>query len=98
MFSFRDILRYFMGGSAKKSTVFASERQAYDFARQVYKDTGGVTPELRRMYEFYQKSVNEHCDTVGSELRDSASRNSKATVTVQLRRPADRQVGEKLRA
>jgi hypothetical protein len=27
----------------------------------VYRETGGVTPELRRAYEFYQQNHNDDC-------------------------------------
>lgn len=35
-----------------------TEREAFDFARRVYKETG-VTPDLRRVYDFYKKARNE---------------------------------------
>jgi hypothetical protein len=58
-FSFRDILRHFMGGDAKKKSAFKNDREAYDFCRKAYKDSGGVTPELRRAFEFYQKNYHD---------------------------------------
>lgn len=36
-----------------------TEREAFDFAMRVYKETG-VTPDLRRVYDFYKKACNEH--------------------------------------
>jgi hypothetical protein len=63
-FSLSDALRWFNGGDKKAKPAFKSEREAYDFLRNLYKKTGGVTPELRRTYEFYQKQV----DDCGPEL------------------------------
>lgn len=56
-----DFLRRAAGGEKKEKSVFASEKEAYEFCQQVYRDTGGVTPELRRAYEFYQKNSNDDC-------------------------------------
>ena len=60
-FSLREFLRRMIGGDKKKKSVFASEQEAYDFCQSVYKETGGVTPELRRAYEFYLKNFNDDC-------------------------------------
>ncbi len=59
--SLRDILRWMHGGNKKEKSVFASEQEAYEFCQRVYKETGGVTPELRRAYEFYRKNFNDDC-------------------------------------
>lgn len=56
-FSLADMFRHFAGGSQKEKSVFKSEKEAYDFCRRLYKDSGGVTPELRRTYEFYLKNM-----------------------------------------
>lgn len=57
-FSLRELLRW--GSSPdKEKSVFSSEREAYDFCRSVYRDTGGVTPELKRAFEAYQSAINE---------------------------------------
>jgi hypothetical protein len=61
-FSLADILRFFSGGEKKAKSVFASEKEAYDFCRQLYKSTGGVTPELQRAYEFYMKNSQDGCE------------------------------------
>lgn len=45
----------------KEKSVFASEQEAYDFCQKVYQETGGVTPELRRAYDFYLKNYNDDC-------------------------------------
>lgn len=55
-----DILRWFASPDKKKS-VFRSEKEAYDFCRSLYNKSGGVTPELRRAYEFYQKNIDDEC-------------------------------------
>lgn len=62
-FSLVDALRWLNGGDKKAKPAFKSETEAYNFLRNLYKKTGGVTPELRRTYEFYQKQVDD-CDTV----------------------------------
>jgi hypothetical protein len=59
--SLRDFLRWMQGGDKKEKSVFASEKEAYEFCQRVYRETGGVTPELRRAYEFYQKNHNDDC-------------------------------------
>lgn len=67
-FSLQDALRWFHGGDRKVKPAFKSEKEAYDFARNLYKRTGGVTPELRKAYEFYQKNLDDGCgDFVGPE-------------------------------
>lgn len=60
-FSLADALRWLHGGEQKKKPAFRSEREAYDFCRNLYKKTGGVTPELRRSYEFYLKHIDDGC-------------------------------------
>lgn len=60
-YSLREILRFFHGGTAKEKPAFNSEKEAYDFCRNLYKKSGGVTPELRRAYEFYQKNLDDGC-------------------------------------
>jgi hypothetical protein len=59
--SLREILRWIAGGTRKPHSAFASEQEAYEFCQRVYKETGGVTPELRRAYEFYLKNFNDEC-------------------------------------
>jgi hypothetical protein len=60
--SFADLLRYVTGGAKKEKSVFESEKEAYEFCRDVYEKRGGVTPELRRAYEFYMKNSADGCD------------------------------------
>lgn len=59
--SLREILRVLIGGGKKEKSGFASEQEAYEFCQKVYRETGGVTPELRRAYEFYQKNFHDDC-------------------------------------
>ena len=60
-FSFRDFLRRIQGGDKKPVSPFASEKEAYEFCIRAYQETGGVTPELWRAYEFYLKNYNDDC-------------------------------------
>lgn len=61
-FPLTDILRFFHGGEKKKKSAFSSEKEAYDFCRNLYKKNGGATPELIRAYEFYQKNFEDGCE------------------------------------
>jgi len=61
-FSLRDALRFFFGGNAKKKSAFKSEKEAYDFCLKAYQTSGGVTPELRRAFEFYQQNYHDGCE------------------------------------
>lgn len=60
--SLRDALRWLCGRDEKEASVFATEKEAYEFVQQLYKDSGGVTPELRRAYEFYLKNFDGGCE------------------------------------
>ena len=65
-FSLRDILRRMIGGGKKEKSAFASEQEAYEFCLKAYKESGGMTQELRRAYEFYLKNYGDDCPpTVG---------------------------------
>ncbi len=57
-----DLVRHFFGGDKKQVAVFKTDRQAYDFCREAYKKSGGVSPELRRAYEFYMKNNSDGCE------------------------------------
>lgn len=65
IFSIREFLRLAIGRGKKEKSVFASEEEAYEFVQQAYKDTGGVTPELRRAYEFYKQNYDDGCSPAG---------------------------------
>ena len=73
--SMSDLLRWMCGGDAKEKSVFASEKEAYEFVQKLYRDSGGVTPELRRAYEFYMKNSQDGCDP---EVRPHGSSRSAA--------------------
>lgn len=60
-FSMVSLLMQQIGRGKKPKSPFASEREAVEFCERVYKETGGVTPELRRAYEFYLKNYNDDC-------------------------------------
>ena len=59
--SLHDFLRRMIGGEGKKKSAFASEHEAYEFVQKVYKDTGGVSPELRNAFLFYLKNIHDDC-------------------------------------
>jgi hypothetical protein len=61
--SIREFLRRVAGNEKKEKSVFRSEREAYDFCRKLYRESGGVTPELQRSFEFYLKNFHaDDCD------------------------------------
>ena len=57
--SFREFLRRQFPGKPK--SPFQSEQEAYEFCDKAYRESGGVSPELRRAYEFYVKNYNDDC-------------------------------------
>lgn len=61
-FSLSDILRYLHGGDKKQKAAFSTEKEAYDFCRGLYNKSGGVSPELVKAYEFYQKNFDDGCE------------------------------------
>jgi hypothetical protein len=42
--------------SKKREAVFANAREAYEFSRRVYKETGGPTADLKRVYQTFLQS------------------------------------------
>jgi hypothetical protein len=60
-----DSLRIFLwrmiGKDKKPKPAFKTEKEALEFVTRAYRETGGVTPELRRAYEFYMRHINEDC-------------------------------------
>lgn len=60
--SLSDMLRHLFGGDEKEKAAFKSEKEAYDFCRKLYNESGGVAPELQRAYEFYLKNYDDSCD------------------------------------
>ncbi len=61
-FRLPEILRHFFGGDKKEKPAFKTEREAYDFCRQAYNESGGVPDELRRTYEFYVNNFNDRAE------------------------------------
>lgn len=62
--SLRLLLWKAIGRDKKPKPAFATEQEAFEFCQRAYKESGGVTPELRRAYEFYLKNVNDDCRPV----------------------------------
>ena len=60
--SLREMIRQQFAG--KPESPFKSEQEAYEFVQRIYKETGGVTPELRRAYEFYLKNYHDDCPPI----------------------------------
>jgi len=60
-FPLMDWLRRQFGGEKKKRSAFASEQEAYEFVQKIYEDSGGVSPELRRAYQFYLRNFHDDC-------------------------------------
>jgi len=60
-FSLREFLRLQFGRGRKPKSPFKDEKEALEFCDRVYKETGGVTNDLRRAYEFYLKNYNDDC-------------------------------------
>ena len=59
--SLRDFLWRIIGADRKPKPAFASEQEALEFCQRAYTESGGVTPELRRAFEFYQKNIDDDC-------------------------------------
>lgn len=57
-----EILRNIIGHGKKPKSPFKSDQEAYDFLQKVYEEKGGLSPDLRRVYEFYKKNYNDGCE------------------------------------
>jgi hypothetical protein len=55
------MLRHAFGRGKKPKSPFKNEREAIAFLDRAYKETGGVTPELRKAYEFYLRNYHDDC-------------------------------------
>jgi hypothetical protein len=62
-FALSDVLRHFLGGEQKEKKAFKTDREAYDFCREAYKESGGVPDELRRAHEFYVNHFKDDSET-----------------------------------
>jgi hypothetical protein len=60
-FSLVHLLWQQIGQGRKPKPAFANEKEALEFCERVYKETGGVTPELRRAYMFYLQNAHDDC-------------------------------------
>lgn len=49
--------------------LFDSEEEAYEFCRQAYEKSGGVTPRLREMYDFYVRNIGNRGGLTGGSIR-----------------------------
>jgi hypothetical protein len=58
-FKLADVMRSLAGRDKKAPVAFKSEREAYDFCRNAYKSSGGVSDDLRKTYEFYVKNFDD---------------------------------------
>jgi hypothetical protein len=56
-----DFLWRIIGKDKKPKPAFKTEREAYEFCMKAYKESGGVTPDLRRAYDFYIQNINDDC-------------------------------------
>jgi hypothetical protein len=54
-------------GKDKHVQAFESEDEVFQFCDDIYRETGGATPELRRAYDFYLKNSDAK-RPVASEL------------------------------
>jgi predicted RNase H-like HicB family nuclease len=57
----RDFFRWMVGQGKKPKSAFKSEKEAYEFCVQAYAKTGGITPDLKRAYEFYLQNIDDDC-------------------------------------
>lgn len=60
-FRLPDVLRHMFGRERKERPTFDTDKQAYDFCRNAYAESGGVPDELRRTFEFYSKNFDDGC-------------------------------------
>lgn len=59
--SLREFLWLMIGKDKKPKPAFKTEKEAYEFCLRAYKESGGITPDLRRAHEFYVKNINDDC-------------------------------------
>ena len=61
-YKFTDLLRWWQAESRDERPAFKSDSEAYDFCREAYMRTGGVSPDLRLTYQGNRlnRSVTNH--------------------------------------
>ena len=58
-YTLTDLLRRWTSSAAQNRPAFLSDEEAYQFCRQAYEKSGGVSPDLRQAYQFYKKHSND---------------------------------------
>ena len=58
-YTLTDLLRRWTTPVAQKRPAFMSDDEAYEFCRQAYEKSGGVSADLRQAYQFYKKHLND---------------------------------------
>ena len=58
-YTLTDLLRRWTTPVAQKRPAFLSDDEAYEFCRQAYEMSGGVSADLRQAYQFYKKQLND---------------------------------------
>jgi len=58
-YTLTDLLRRWTTPVAQKRPAFLSDDEAYEFCRQAYEKSGGISADLRQAYQFYKKQLND---------------------------------------
>ena len=58
-YTLTDLLRRWTTPVAQKRPAFLSDDEAYEFCRQAYEKSGGVSADLRQAYPFYVKNFDD---------------------------------------
>ena len=58
-YTLTDLLRRWTTPVAQKRPTFMSDDEAYEFCRQAYEKSGGISADLRQAYQFYKKQLND---------------------------------------
>ena len=72
-YTLTDLLRRWTTPVAQKRPAFLSDDEAYEFCRQAYEKSGGVSADLRQAYQFYVKNFD-----------DGRSRDATSTLRIPL--------------
>ena len=57
-YTLTDLLRRWTTPVAQKRPTFLSDDEAYEFCRQAYEKSGGVSADLRQAYRFYVQNFD----------------------------------------